>query len=132
MAKKQQSRDFERYTVREIERERNAEVRRVMVERFGMERFLLESGAQLIHTDETGALYRRELADDEPIIAVHVINSTPEPDGSLKKYMLRVQPELRPMLGNGRFGEPQELTARNAVASTFGLRGDQYRPGFES
>jgi len=119
-------------TVREIDGERNAEVRRIMVERFGMERFLLESEAALIHTDETGALYRRELADDEPIVAVHVVNSTPEPDGSTKKYMLRVHHELRPLLGDGRMGEPQEMTARNAVASTFGLRGDEYWPGFES
>jgi hypothetical protein len=32
------------------------------------------------------------------------------------------------MLSDGAFGEPQSLTARNAVASTYGLRGEQYAP----
>lgn len=57
---------------------------------------------------------------------------TAEPDGSFKEYMLRVHPELRPMLDGGQFGEPQALTAHNAVASTFGLRGEQYAPIMES
>jgi hypothetical protein len=108
-----------------------------MMERYGVERFLLESGAQLIHSDQTGALYRKELPDDEPLVMVHVVNSTPEPDGSLKKYMLRVHPQIRPLLGNDRagrprFGPPQKMTAHNAVASLHGLRGEDYRPGIET
>ena len=39
---------------------------------------------------------------------------------------------VRPMLDGGQLGEPQALTARNAVASTFGLRGEQYEPIFET
>jgi hypothetical protein len=36
------------------------------------------------------------------------------------------------MLDGGQFGEPQEMTAHNAVASTFGLRGEQYEPVMET
>ena len=58
--------------------------------------------------------------------------SRPEPDGSFKHHFLRVDPHLRPLLPDGSFGQPQPLTARNAVASTFGLRGDEYAPERET
>ena len=122
----------EALTVVRIEAEQNAEVRRVMIERMGYERYILESGATLLNTDEFGSLYRKELPDDEPLVMVHVLNSTPEPDGTIKKYMLRVDPQLRPLLGDQKFGEPQEMTARNAVAAGFGLRGEDYAPLMET
>jgi hypothetical protein len=44
-----------------------------------------------------------------------------------------VHHELRPLLSDdGEPGEPQELTARNAVASTFGKYGHEYAPEFQS
>ena len=49
---------------------------------------------------------------------VEVVNSTPEPDGTRKTYFLRVPPTTR--------------TAREAVAWTFGLRADAYRPAVET
>ncbi len=122
----------ENITSMRIDAEQNAEVRRVMIERMGYERYILESGAQLLNTDAYGSLYRKELSDDEPLVMVHVLNSTPEPDGSIKKYMLRCQPELRPLLGNQQFGEPQVMTAKNAIASTFGLRGEEYEPAVQT
>ena len=75
-------------------------------------------GAKLIHTDETGALYRKDLTEDEPLVVVHVVNSTPEPDGEAKKYMLRVPPTI--------------TKAREAVAWTFGLKPNEYRPEIET
>ena len=108
----------ESVTVARIDAEQNAEVRRVMIERMGYERFLLESGAALIHSDETGSLYRKELPDDEPLVAVHVLNSTPEPDGSIKKYVLRVPPAV--------------TTAREGVAWTFRMKAAEYRPQVET
>ena len=127
----------ERLTVALIDGERNAEVRRVMIERYGTGRYLVDSRAGEMATDEMGTLYRREQARDEPLMVVRVLNSTPEPDGTRKTYWLKVHPELRPLLGNDasgnpRFGEPQELTPRNAIASTFGLRGEEYQPGAET
>ena len=127
----------ERLTVVLIDAEQNAEVRRVMVERYGAGRYLLDSHAEEVATDETGTLYRRVQPGDEALVAVRVLNSTPEPDGTRKTYWLSVHPELRPLLGNDergapRFGEPQKMTPRNAVASTFGLRGEEYHPGAET
>ena len=57
---------------------------------------------------------------------VKVVNSSPEPDGSYKDYFIRVHPKLCPMFVDRQFGKPQEMTARNAIASTFGMTGDTY------
>ena len=97
-------------TVARIDAERNAEVRRVMIELYGADRFLVDGGAQLVHSDGYGDLYRREIVDDEPLVMVQVINSTAEPDGSNKAYWLRVPPDIQ--------------TAEAAVAWTF-----DYQPG---
>jgi hypothetical protein len=119
----------ERITVQRIETEENAEVRRVMMERYGYERYILDSGAVMVQSDEFGTLYRKDFGpDEEPVLAVHVVNGTVETDGTRHKFVLPVHPECRPMLSGGAFGEPQSLTARNAVASTYGLRGEQYAP----
>ena len=120
-------------TVTHIQTETNAEVRRVMLERYGYTRYLTDCGAQPLDSDPTfGDLYRVDLPDDEPIVAVLVNNSTPEPDGSTKRYLLRCHPELRPMLAGGELGRPQTMTARNAVASTFGMTGATYAPLVET
>jgi hypothetical protein len=112
-------------TVKEIQEEQNAEVRRVMVERYGMSRFLMDSGAKKLAEDEFGELYRTEISGDVPLVMVKVMNSTPEPDGNAKPYFLRVEPELRPLLSDG-LGNAQKISALNAVASTFGMTGEQY------
>jgi hypothetical protein len=113
-------------TVKRIDSENNAEIRRVMLERFGTPRYIQESGAKEIAKDDWGKLYRVELAGDEPLVMAEVLNSTPEPDGSIKVYWLRVHPELRPLLDNGEFGPAQKPTTLNAIASTFGLTGEEY------
>lgn len=127
----------DRITTERINGETNAEIRRVMLERFGVARYVRESGATVLHadTDQLGfprRLLRRDVPNDEPIVMVELTNSTPEPDGTRKTYHLRVHPELRPMLGGDRLGEPQAMTAHNAVASTFGMRGEEYAPREET
>jgi hypothetical protein len=89
-----------------------------MLDMFGLDAFMLASNAKLIHKDECGELYRQELIGDEPIVMVRVTNSTPEPDGHLKKYFLRVPPDI--------------TTARQAVAWTFGLEPHEYVPKKQS
>ncbi|MGC0418642.1 DUF6745 domain-containing protein [Embleya sp. AB8] len=103
-----------RLTVRAIHNEDNAELRRVMLEIYGYDRYLRDVGAQPVDRDETGVLWEIELDDDEPIMMVEVLNSTPEPDGSTRTYWLRVPPDTE--------------TAREGVAWTFGLSPDDYRP----
>jgi hypothetical protein len=133
----------ESITVERISKEANAEVRRVMIEQYGVSRYLLDSGAQVQHRDVAGILYRKPLPDDEDLVMVRVLNSTPEPDGVMsreeaiatfgdaakaainapegarfKEYMIRVPPTIR--------------TAHEAVAWTFGLDAETYHPAIES
>jgi len=102
----------------------------VMIERFGWDRYAAECGAEIIdHDEKYGTLMRRGRGEDA-ILFLKVINRSPEPDGSFRKYILPVDSELRPipdpMNANENFGESQALRAVNAVASTFGLRGKDY------
>ena len=108
----------EKITVQLIESERNAEVRRVMIERYGQARYLLDSGSQQIHSDDFGTLYRKEIPGDEALLMVKVVNSTPEADGSFKDYFLRVPPTMK--------------RAREAVAWTFGKTEAEYEPAMET
>ena len=97
-----------------IRDEENAELRRVMLEHYGYDRYLAESGAKPVHRDETGVLWRIALSGDEDVAMVEVVNSTPEPDGTSRTYWLRVPPRTR--------------TAREGVAWTFGLGAEAYAP----
>ncbi|MFF9060544.1 DUF6745 domain-containing protein [Streptomyces sp. NPDC014882] len=101
-------------TPERIRAEENAELRRVMLEHYGYDRYLTDSGARPLHRDATGTLWRIDLDGDEPVVMVEVLNSTPEPDGTRRTYWLRVPPSTR--------------TARAGVAWTFGLQPEAYAP----
>ncbi|MFE0512156.1 DUF6745 domain-containing protein [Streptomyces sp. NPDC058964] len=101
-------------TPERIRAEENAELRRVMLEYYGYDRYLTDSGARPVHRDETGTLWRIDLDGDEPVVMVEVLNSTPEPDGTRRTYWLRVPPATG--------------TARQGVAWTFGVSADVYAP----
>ena len=117
-----------------------AEVRRVMIERFTPERYLRESEAVMLDEEHEppfpgllhAQLLQTDRPDDTPLVMVKCRNSSPEPDGSYKDYYLRVDPELRPLMADGEFGGSQEMTCHNALASTWGMRGSEYRPLVES
>ena len=82
-------------TIAEIEAEANSEVRRIMIERYGQDHYLMESNAKEIHRDDSGVLYRKEIAGDEALVMVKLLNSTPEPDGSLTRdeALLQFRPD---------------------------------------
>ncbi|MCX4966036.1 hypothetical protein OHA98_14520 [Streptomyces sp. NBC_00654] len=101
-------------TPERIRAEENAELRRVMLEYYGYDRYLTESRAEPVHRDETGILWRIALDGDEDVVMVEVVNSTPEPDGTHRTYWLRVPPSTR--------------TAKDGVAWTFGIDGAAYAP----
>ena len=88
----------ERITTAAIDAETNAEVRRVMIDKYGVARYLAEVGTVVSDgTDETGqplTLYRRDVPDDEPIVMLRMLNSTPDADGTRRAYMRRVPPDL--------------------------------------
>jgi hypothetical protein len=98
--------------------ETNQEIRRIMLKRYTPEKFIRDSQAQKIAEDEFGELYRKNLPNEQALLFVKVINSTPEPDGTFREYFLRVPPEM--------------VTAREAVAWTFGLMANEYAPVYES
>lgn len=108
----------EAISLHEIETTANVEVRRVLLERYGEARYIEDIGAEVIDEAEYGTLYRCIFQDDEPLMMLRVLNSTPEPDGSYRTYWLRVPPHVR--------------TAHEAVAWTFGLTPEQYHPRIES
>lgn len=103
----------------------NVEQRRCATEIFGEKRYIEEGGAEKIHEDDFGILYRKEIPGDEPIMMVCVENGTIE-NGERRRFFLQVHPELRPLLKDGKLGDPQKFTALNAVASTYGLKGEDY------
>lgn len=104
--------------VADIDAEPNAEVRRVMVERFGQERYLIEGGAVKVDDTDWGTLYRRPMEDEEDLVMIKVINATAEPDGTFKDYFLRVPPHVQ--------------TAKEAVAWTFEESPDDYAPSVQT
>lgn len=105
-------------TPQRIRAEENAELRRVMLEHYGIERYLADTGARPVQRDAAGVLWRIDMPGDEPVVMVEVVNSTPEPDGTRRTYWLRVPPYV--------------TTAREGVAWTFGLSADDYRPKVET
>lgn len=96
----------------------NTEVRRVLIDKYGASKYLKDCGAKKVHYDTFGELYRLKVKGDEDMVMVKVKNSTPEPDGSIKDYWLRVPPQTK--------------TAQEGVAWTFGMQEKQYKPQQET
>lgn len=99
-------------------RERNAEVRRAMMERMGIERFVAEAGGDLLDQDADAGgertLRRIPLDGDEPVTAFVVRCPSTQ-----AIYVLRVPPTMR--------------TCREAAAWTFGYDSpDAYAPETET
>lgn len=110
--------DPETWSVADILREMNQEVRRARMERYGWERFAKNHTP--IQFDDYGRLFHIPVGveDEEDLYIVEVENSTPEPDGSYKLYYLRVPPTVQ--------------TAREGVAATFGMTANEYAPLVET
>jgi hypothetical protein len=129
-------------TVQHILAPCNLEVRRVMLEVYGVSRFVVDSGALVVNAlppdhDIVGLrgarLFSKQLPfETEPLVFVELVNSTPEPDGTRRRYMLRVDPRA--------YGGLAEYLCHAAAASTW-RRADgrlayadfaDYRPAAES
>lgn len=104
--------------------EQNAEIRRIMIEIMGVERFVEGGKARSIHTDKFGELLEITIGDPNDrwnrVVrrVVKVKNATPNPDGTYKDYYLFVPPSVQ--------------TAQEAVAWTFYLTPAQYNPHKEA
>jgi hypothetical protein len=98
--------------VRAIEAAHDPQIRRCMIDIMTPQRFIDQGGAYRVVEDETGILWRQRWRW-EAWAAVEVVNGTPEPDGTYKRYFLQVPPTVR--------------TPREGVAWTYGLSERQYR-----
>jgi len=125
------------HTAREILAEQNVEVRRAMIERYDEQHekgaWLRDVGAKVLDT----AIQPMRPGAPESINELLSIDIPDDPDGRMvgvrvidpstgRQYVLRVHPELRPMRNGRLVGRPQSMTVRNAIASTFGLHGEEY------
>lgn len=99
--------DPESITKKEIDAQNNAEMRRVLMERFGFDKYLASSKVKPLASDKFGVLYKMSAGTPEEYLLIHVINGSKEPDGSFKSYFLHTR---------GNFKTPLE-----AVASTYGV-----------
>jgi hypothetical protein len=87
-----------------------------MIDIMTPERFIATGVVTCVSKDETGTLWRKFWGHRGVTTgswsAVEVVNGTPESDGSHKRYVLTVPPQVR--------------TAQEAVAWTYGLTAKQY------
>jgi hypothetical protein len=96
-----------------IDNERNPIIRRCMIDIMTPERYIATGAARRVAVDNTGILWRRNWHDWwDAWAAVEVVNGTPEPDGTRKRYFLQVPPEMR--------------TPTEAVAWTYGMSARRY------
>ena len=102
--------NFDLITPRVIRDENNSEVRRVLIERYGWQRYLRDIGANPVHQDAYGRLFRVPFGDFDRYF-VEVLNPTPEPDGTRRAFLLAINPTKY----NGDAGR----YAHAAVASTW-------------
>ena len=80
-------------TVDRIKAASNAEVRRVMIELFGEDRWIVESGMRPVAHDEVfGTLYVQPQDAGAPIAKLHVTDRSPQPDGTFRRYWLDINP----------------------------------------
>jgi len=135
----------EKITPSKIDDQRNSEIRRIMIEMFGVEKYLKQGGGRKVASDSYGRLWRKALKNDNPIVIVELLNSTPEKDGSLsvKKAIAAFGAEakvnhdgmmmrLREVPDGLRFKSyflrvpPNCASPREAVAWTFHKTEDEY------
>jgi hypothetical protein len=116
-------------TVADIEREPNAELRRILLECYGWQRYISDCGAEVVDSVPMdhriqglrGARLLRKVlpGEPEPLVYLEMINSTPEPDGTLRRYLERIDPKAYQRQA-GRF-------CHAAMASRWWHRDDQGR-----
>lgn len=110
----------EELTLKDVFSYTNAEVRYVGVKILDYSVIQASEHYALIdHDDETNAeLFHIEGIFTEPMAMVKVINGSPEPDGTYKKYFLQVPPD--------------EKTCKSAIAWTFRKTETTYNPKVET
>jgi hypothetical protein len=97
-----------------IESERNAEIRRVMLEAYGFERYLAARNPRVVAVDELHGQPRRLLeivVAGEPLRIIEVHNGSLEPDGTRRRFHL---------------GAMRGETPHDVVAASYGISPKAY------
>lgn len=109
----------EKITIESIQNEANLTMRSILLERYGLDRFMNDSGASQIdrvtirgRNCDLYHLRPDKWSIDQSITMIKVTNATPEPDGTFKDYWLRVPPNF--------------TSAIAAVAWTFNMSAPDY------
>jgi hypothetical protein len=102
-----------------ILREVNADVRRVMMQRYGIGRFLADDTVTILDESKFGVLYSCIVPYEiEPLVMLQVKDSVAETNGSCREHFIRVPPYMK--------------SAHEAIAWSFFLSPQQYHPKVES
>lgn len=108
--------DKTRITPAKIEKEANAELRRIMLEIYGFSTYISKRKAKLISEDVDGAGHARKLYEivvgEETVRFLELINSSVEPDGTYRKFHI----------GAMRGDNPHDC-----VAASFGFNPDKFK-----
>jgi len=110
----------ESLTLEEVLGHRNTEVKYVGMKIIGMKKVLLHKDTKIIHTDKEKdmVLFQFNVGLTDPVSYLKVVNSTQEHDGSYKNYYLCVPPNMK--------------TCKEAVAWTFRMEEEEYKPSQET
>ena len=126
-------------TIRQIQAEGNIELRRVLMDLYGRNRYLLDAGAKPIAEDRFGKLWSmKEPGSNEPLVYVQVWNSTEEPQFAesdiFKAWWTKHYPgqPSRPRREFWLRVPPGTKTSHEAVAWTFGKTSKTYNPSHEA
>src|SRR5262249_33631992 len=98
----------ETITLKAIAAAHSVRLRRCMIDILTPARFVAMGGAKRVREDATGVLWRATWRHGDAWAAVEVVNGTPGPDGSYKRFFLQVPAHLS--------------SPRSAVAWTYGLQ----------
>lgn len=123
----------ESITLAHINNEANAEVRRVMIFRYGLDRYLQDAGGTLIDDHPRfGKLWRISI-EHRHAFMLEVVNSSAESDGSFKHYFLSVAPTCsgNPALPEGSPMDSSYKAAWSLHRIIWGL-GIPYDPSVET
>jgi hypothetical protein len=103
-----------------IELERNAELRRVMLEIYGFDRYAAARSAKVVAADQLHGFPRRLLEIDvkgDSLRVIEVTNGSLDPDGSRRKFHL---------------GAMRGETPHDVIAASYGIAPKHYREAVRS
>lgn len=102
----------EDFTPDQVDGEFNVEVRRLVLNKMGEDRYIELSGLKPIdHHPKYGTLYYKDFGTGRPICRLRVTNRSPEPDGTYRIYWLPINPNM--------YAGDAGVSAHAAAASTW-------------